>query len=819
LAERRFVILLVYAFLALPWLALGALHSMESHANSPIDWVTDAFAPRRVYDEFRAAFGQGDTVIASWPGCTVGNPQLRDICGALRTSPVFEDSQHRSFFESVMSGSELVQQLAAPPLSLSDDAARRRLLGTLVGSDQQTTCLIVTFTPEGVLQREAIVEQIHQVIEHFSGVAREAHHFAGPIMDGLAVDIASHKTLSELGLPSSLVVFGLCYLALRSVRAALLVFGVSTYAQIVTLALLDYCGRELSALLIVLPPLIQVMAVAGGIHLMNYYIDAYELADVSDPAAHALQLGWLPCTLSAGTTAIGLGSLLVSQLTPIRDFGAFAAIGILVTSALALLFIPGTLTLWRWDPRSVRSVARLQFEVTFWDRWAGMVGRHYRSILVGSLLLAVLLTAGLNKIRTSVRMETMFAGTSRILQDYDWLEEHLGPLIPVEILVRCDVDAELSTREQLAIVQDVQQRLWDMPTPATSVSPSVLAGWWPSAAASAAESAPSIDSSHTAPAGENDAVGPQRHGISQSALTFLPAIERPAIAADTPEELRNGIESEFQRRWDEAIEGLRPIWQSLGYFHEDEDRRTDTWRVTTYVDSRYDIDYGRYMSDIEQYLRPVVSDSDGKSVAGVTLNVTGVMPLVHGIQRQLMEDLFTSFLFAFVLIAALMIALQGGVIAGLVSMVSNVFPTLVLFGAMGWIREPMDIGSVMTASVALGIAVDDTLHFLTFFRRGWEVTGDRLSALRFAYHHCGRAMVQTSVILALGMAVFGLSEFLPTSRFAWMLVASLITALLADLILLPALLCSVLGKYFETPRQAAGDVDTALSPARSSAYV
>ena len=105
-------------------------------------------------------------------------------------------------------------------------------------------------------------------------------------------------------------------------------------------------------------------------------------------------------------------------------------------------------------------------------------------------------------------------------------------------------------------------------------------------------------------------------------------------------------------------------------------------------------------------------------------------------------------------IAVVMTLVQGGVLAGLASMIPNVFPTLLMFGALGWLEVPLDIGMVMTASVALGIAVDDTLHFLTFFRRGVNSGMAPRDAVAHAYHHCGRAMVQTSLICGLGLMVF-----------------------------------------------------------------
>ena len=110
---------------------------------------------------------------------------------------------------------------------------------------------------------------------------------------------------------------------------------------------------------------------------------------------------------------------------------------------------------------------------------------------------------------------------------------------------------------------------------------------------------------------------------------------------------------------------------------------------------------------------------------------------------------------------------------------------------------PLDIGSVMTASVALGIAIDDTFHYLTFFRRGLEKGESRKDAAYAAHQHCGLAMVQSSLICGLGMMVFYFSDFLPSSRFAWMLLALLMVGLAANLVLLPALVVGPLGKLFE----------------------
>ena len=134
--------------------------------------------------------------------------------------------------------------------------------------------------------------------------------------------------------------------------------------------------------------------------------------------------------------------------------------------------------------------------------------------------------------------------------------------------------------------------------------------------------------------------------------------------------------------------------------------------------------------------------------------------------------------------------------AGLIAMIPNVFPPLVVFGAMGWLGFSIEVGSVMTASVALGIAVDDTLHFLTWYRRGTLAGMSRYAAIRFAFGHCAKAMIDTSLICGLGVVPFLFGVFMPTVKFALLLLIMLLTALLGDLILLPAILAGPAGILF-----------------------
>jgi uncharacterized membrane protein YdfJ with MMPL/SSD domain len=121
---------------------------------------------------------------------------------------------------------------------------------------------------------------------------------------------------------------------------------------------------------------------------------------------------------------------------------------------------------------------------------------------------------------------------------------------------------------------------------------------------------------------------------------------------------------------------------------------------------------------------------------------------------------------------------------------------LVIFGAMGWLGINIDIGSMMSASIALGVAVDDTIHFLTWYRKDLNRLRDRRAAIRSAYRHCAPPTIQAALISGLSLSVFVLSTFTPTQRMGWLMLSILVAGMVAELIMLPALLAGPLGKAF-----------------------
>ncbi|MFN9434284.1 MAG: MMPL family transporter, partial [Planctomycetota bacterium] len=176
---------------------------------------------------------------------------------------------------------------------------------------------------------------------------------------------------------------------------------------------------------------------------------------------------------------------------------------------------------------------------------------------------------------------------------------------------------------------------------------------------------------------------------------------------------------------------------------------------------------------------------------------TGVVPIVYKAQRALLQSLVESTFWSFLMITPLMIFVSRSVRAGLVAMIPNVLPIVFIFGLMGWLGIAIDIGSMMTASIALGVAVDDTIHFLSWFRGNVLTMRNRNAAIIASYRQCGTPTLQAACISGLGLSVFAFSTFTPTQRFGWLMLTILIAGVIAELVMLPAILAGPLGRVFE----------------------
>lgn len=736
LTRRHWAITCLFLFAgSMVLIVPAALMVMSTMSNEVLQWIPKGLPEADEYDEFLEHFPSDELAVVSWEGCTLNDPCLEAVAEQLRQA---KDNQGEPLFQSVLTGTELFELLTSEPLNLAPTAAKARLLGNVLGPDGTTTCCLVWLAEPDRDSRHAAVDAIYQAAQKECELSESQVYLGGPIVDAVAVDIEAEKSLYQLAGLSSVCAVLLSAICLRSLLYVGLVFVVALYSEIAAVAVVLLGDTQMNSVLIMMPTLVYVVGISSGVHFVNYFHESQ--ANSSQQAAISTAIGhaWRPCLLSSVTTAIGLGSLAISDVIPVRDFGIYSSLGVLIS--FGVLFTLGVAYLTVTVPVAPAWVLPAQ-QTRRW-KWLRVpvrtALRNYQVVLVVVVLLCPLAITGLSYLRTSVKVQNLFASETRIMRDYRWLEANVVPLVPFEVVLKIPTSAEIEPADRVQLVTQVQEAIQELE--------------------------------------------PVRGTLS--AATFLP-----------PQPQGSSTRALFRRKfWKRTVDNYYPTFQEFGLLRIVETDRHQLWRISGRIPGLNDIDYGQYMQTLRGQVEPVLEASEFGDM--VSVQYTGAIPTIYAAQRELLNDLIESFLLAFGLILLLLVFVQKGITSGLLALIPNVLPSVLVFGTMGWLGWPIDIGTMMTASIGLGVAVDDTLHYLHAFQRSVSLGYSKASAIYHAAQKCSAAMIQTSLICGLGLLPFTLSQFLPTARFAWLVLALLLVALACDLLVLPALLISPLGKVF-----------------------
>ena len=217
--------------------------------------------------------------------------------------------------------------------------------------------------------------------------------------------------------------------------------------------------------------------------------------------------------------------------------------------------------------------------------------------------------------------------------------------------------------------------------------------------------------------------------------------------------------------------------------------RQRLWRIS----ARIRHDAGMSPVDVLNQLTEQLSDEP--------LHFTGLTPLLKNAQQEIFDGFWQSFTAACLTISIVMILSLRSVVAGVIAMIPNIIPIWLVFGGVGFLGMPVDIGMMMTGSIALGISVDCTFHFLVKYQAAYKNGATSTEAVLQSLEHSGEPMLDSTLISALGMLALCFSSFAPTARFGCLMAAQMTASLLGELVLLPAMLCCRPGQRPATPDQ------------------
>lgn len=730
-----------------PFSMRGAIKAYQSISNRIVDWMPDDFQATQDYYRFFGLFGSDELLMISWDDCTLDDPRIDTFRDALLAPVATSEGQH-PLFQRVITGPDVLDFYQSGPLAMHREEALKRMAGWVVSQDYRLTCMIALISNPAEADRQAAVAHVLASADRVPGLSSDSVHIAGSTMEGVAIDRASQSRLLTLNLASfgiSLLIMVLC---LWAFRAAIVVLMIALFNEQLSMALIYYCGTQMNSILLLTANLTFVLTISICIHLFNYYRDALKGASPEEAPLRACRAALQPTTLATITTVLGLISLTASQIKPISQFGAYSAVSVILAMGIAIVYMALHFSIWplRLSTSATGAAESVETTSRVLERWVGFVRLARWPVILTTL--AVLATGyfGVRKLRTSVGLKELLSPGAPVVQDYVWLEQNIGPLNPVEIvLAMSPPDREASQRGKAKA------------TVAQFRTVSAL------------------------------------HKVLAKTYRNYAVISSASFAPDPPPVGGGGIRqitarAAFRQKLLQSHEDLT----SLGYLLATPEH--DYWRITLRCPAMADVDYGELLGDVQATIDATLETGTRTRPADVI--VCGGVPLVYQAQQQLLEDLVQSFVLAFALVALTLMLLFGSIQCGLLCMVPNLLPSALIFGVMGWRGTPVEIGAILTASAALGIAVDDSLHYITWFRRKVGEGGTIKDAVAFAYRRCAAAMVQTTLICSFGLVVFAFSPFAPIARFGWCMFALLMVALVGDLVVLPAILLSPLGRFF-----------------------
>ena len=755
-----------------PFTLWAAARAYSVASNRGDDWLPEAFEETQELNWFKSHFVADDLLAISWQGAKIDDPHCRQLAELLRKPIEVPDGTVHQLTRHVVVADEAVEQLTGEPLQLSRPVAVKRLEGWLANPETENAMILVFVTYKGWQEREFLLDFVVQQVESLTGLPPEQIHVAGATVDTIAIDRASRRYMNLMLAASYVLSFVIMYGVFRNFQLMLIVFLDSYFCQQVSLTLIYLSGTEMDTVMLIVPTLVYVLAVSTGVHLVSYYRDALASVPADQAGRVALGHGLVPCVLSTITTAVGLVSLMISVLVPVDNFAFFSALGVLASTATLLLTVPSKLERISGYANAAERFGRSRQPRRSWDHLQSGVDLLKLPIILLTVVALAFCVMGVSQLRSSARIFDFFNPGEKVIQDYQWFEETIGPLVPVEIVLRLP----------------------------KSVSEETL---------SMADRMRYVAATHGLIAKEEGI------GAVVSAASFAPQMQRRQHGASAVAE---------ERVLNDQLNKHRERYVELAMLRETEDEQL--WRISARSYASRPVDYQLVLERLRVDLNHVLEKFQSQTGEKAEVVVCGGVPLSQKTQRQMLIDLKEGFLMAAGLITVVMIALAISTSldqlrqlpnlraktalllrrtgAGCVAMIPNVLPCLGMFGAMGWAGVAMDIGSLLTASVALGIAVDDTLHFVNWFYRALADGASRREAVRHAYEHCGPAMIRTTLICGLGLLVYVFSPFVPIARFSWLMFAMLSAALVGDLVVLPALLLSKLGKLFEPELPADG---------------
>jgi len=499
------------------------------------------------------------------------------------------------------------------------------------------------------------------------------------------------------------------------------------FAVIWTMGLLVVMGQSINIYTSMIPTLLLFIGITNSIHIIAcYQQELTSERENSNVVKSMVHMMATPCLMTSVTTAAGFATLSISNVVLIRILGIYMAVGILFSLLISFTLIPASLSL-----LEQKQYLSMKFNLFRWlpqslANLMTLVSRQKCVILFGTALVSLGAIVGLMRLEVETHYLNYFRKSDPISRAIRFIESRLTGATVMDVVLKLHSDGGLDSIATMDEIRLIEDELRSFPEVVRVLSP--------------------------------------RHPLISlhRALTGSRSDELPTDVSLLSQELfllENSLEGD----------PLRGLY----------DESSGRVRIRSFMLS---VPSRRMMEMSKKITVMLNAKFPGRA------RITGTTPLFLKTMDEIVWGQLRSFVVIFSIVLLVMTILMRSLKIGIISMIPNVLPIFCVIGFMGIISMPMNHASAVNSCVGLGVAIDDTIHFLVRVRR--EILAGRSyeDALQRAASTVGRAIVFTSVVMAAGFSVFMFSKFKNIADFGTIATTIMIAALAGDLILLPVCL-------------------------------
>jgi predicted RND superfamily exporter protein len=596
-------------------------------------------------------------------------------------------------------------------------------------SDDNPTAKKVKRTPLSDEQNAEIVNKMKDIVTKYNSEDFKIYYAGSPSVMH-ALKSMMRTDMQKFTKITILIIIIFLFLIFRRASATFYPMIVIVLSLVTTVGLMSIFDTAFKLPTQIVPSLLIAVSIGATMHVLSIFFDRFdEVGDKKEAISYTMGHSGLAIAMTGITTAIGIASFAGSEVAPISDMGIFASAGVLISLVLTLTILPALLSLTKLKPKPKSEPNWLD---KLMKKFAYIPTTFPKSIFAISMLVVLVSLFLASQLKTSHHPLEWFPKNDPNYIGTKFIDKELRGTLTCEVVIDTKTENGWQDPARLKKLEEVTKKLSTYDDGNTFIGKVI--------------SLNTIVKESNRALHENDeafyTIPDKQDLLSQELLLF---------ENSGSDDLEDIVDSQFSKLrvthklpWKDSI-------KSLDVLHTIKQSYQDAFPA----------------SDIVQ---------------------TGMIPMLINTFTQSINSSVVSYMIAFALITLSMMFIMGDIRLGLISMIPNLTPILMGMSLMYIYDLPLDMFTLLIGSIAIGLAVDDTIHFLHNFKRYYLESGDATKAVEHTFFTTGKAMIITTIVLSLGFYAYMFGQMQSVQNFGFITGSVIIFALLSDLLLAPALM-------------------------------